>query len=200
MVMTLKHSTLNSVISTFAFLIGIHHYHHLRLLPGLTMRPSKVQVKSTFNPVLLPDSLKNSTNQHFALLANKFNMPFSLARLENNGLHRTVHWELFSNIRFVCSKTFTCKSNVSSHQFSQKPKKLLKFKYSMQTFSFSQNVKIISTCAFVGLRTGFGSQEVQSKRARSCFTLEVRLEMMMIPLNGEHTTNLTIWLLLMLVK
>ena len=63
-------------------------------------------------------------------------------------------------------------SNVSSHQFSQKPKNFGNSTIFLQ--KNSQYVKMISTCAFVGLRTGVGSQEVQSKLARSFFTLEWR--------------------------
>ena len=49
---------------TIIVIFSFHYYCHLCLLPGLTRCPSKVQVKSTFNPVLLPDSLQNRRNQH----------------------------------------------------------------------------------------------------------------------------------------
>ena len=77
----------------------------------------------------------------------------------------------------VCLKTFTCMSNVSSYQFAPIPKNfwnstlLINFQ-SSKLFSSLHEVKMVWTCAFAGLRTGVGSHEAQSRRARSFFTLD----------------------------
>ena len=116
MVMTLKNSTLNSIISTFAFLIGIHHYHHLRLLPGLTMRPSKVQVKSTFNPVLLPDSLKNSTNQHFQCILHFWQISLT-CHFHLQGWKIMVYTELFIGNYFPTLGLFVVRLSPASQTY-----------------------------------------------------------------------------------